>query len=132
MVVMFEIVVPGVEAFVVSKGSIGCHGSPGNEGAQRGESHLSVKRRVDAALRTEARKLRADDTQFLRARYHVAVARRIVRDRRVDIEAIDRRFRIGGPLLARQLAARGNDRRGQINGAGILPAWATEPRFRFT
>ena len=53
---------------------------------------------------------------------HVAVRRRVGRDRRIDVEAIDRRFRIGGECFARQRAVGGDDRRRQIDVAGIALA----------
>ena len=104
---MFEIILPGIEHIVVTKGQINRHNSAGEEGAQRGQGHLAVKRRVDAALRTEAGKLGADNVQFLRAGDHVAVGRRVVGDSGIHIEAIDRRFglaahfsRVSLPLAA--------------------------------
>ena len=57
----------------------------------------------------KSRELRAHDVQFRGVGVHVAVGGRIRRDRRVDVEAVDRRIRIGGPRFVRELAIRGND-----------------------
>ena len=127
VVVVFEVIAPRIEHVVVDEDSIGRHGIARQQSSQRRQRDLPVKRREGTALRREPRKLRADYAFFFRPGNHVAVPRRVVRDRRVHVEAVNRRLRIRGPRLARHLAVCRDDRCRQVNRAGILPLGPAEP-----
>src|SRR2546423_335886 len=109
IVVMFEIVIPRSDYIIISEGSIYSHWLACDSGPKRGQRHLPVERRVDAALRAESRELRSHHCFLFRSSDHVAVGRRVIRDCWVYIEAINRRIRIWGPCFARQFTIRGND-----------------------
>ncbi len=127
LVVMFQVVIPGIEHVVVGQGTVHGHRRAAKEGPQRREGDLAVHGRIDPALRSKAGKLRAHHAFFFRTRDHIAVAGGIGRDCGIDVEAIDRRVRVGGPGFARQFAAGGDDGRGHVNGTGVLPAGTAEP-----
>ncbi len=131
LVVVLQVVVERVLHIVVLKALVERHGRARREHpAEADERDLAVHRRIRLARRGEARELLADDVGLRRIRVHVAVRRLIGRHRRIDVEAIDRRLRIGSPRFARQLAVGGNDRRRVIDRARVLAAGTAEPRFR--
>src|SRR5262249_12566396 len=65
--------------------------------------------------------------QLFGAGVHVAVRRWIIGDGWINIEAIDRGFRICGPFLNRQLTVRCNDCGREIYCARILAAGTAQP-----
>src|SRR5205085_10681998 len=127
---MLKVILPGIAHVVVDEFPVSRQRLAGERGTQRRQRHLPVERRVDAAYRAEARELLADDVLLLRPCGHVAVGRRVVRDRGVDVEAIDRRLWVCLPGLARQLAVGGDGGGGHIGSAGVLATGAAEPRLR--
>jgi hypothetical protein len=124
---LLQIVVPGVEHVVVRELSIHRDRFAGNDRAQRRQRDLPVQRRIDAAHRREARELLRDHVLLFRPGDHVAVAALIERDGGIDVEAIDRRIFRRLEFFLRELAARRDDRRVEIDGTGILAARSAQP-----
>ena len=124
VVIVIDIVLPGVAHIVVlepARKRSACAGA-GEKTPKSGQRDLPVHRSVRTALRSEARELLTDDIHFGRIGSHVAVRRRIGRYGRINVEAIDRRLRVGSPFLLRQLAIGSDDRGREIDIAGIMMA----------
>ena len=131
VVVVRQIMVPRVAHVVVLHPSLerGASAAAGEQPLQPRERHLTVQRSVRPAFRSEARELLLDDVQLRRVRVHVAVRRRVGRDRRIDVEAVDRGVRIGGPRFLREFAVGGDHGGAVIDRAGILPSGPAQPRL---
>src|SRR5215471_1641491 len=128
-VVVLEVIVPRVKHIVVSKHAINLHRPAGNDGSQSRQSDLPVQRGIGPTHRTESSKLRADNRFLFRTRHHIAVAGRVVRYRRIHIEAINRCVRIWRPVLPRELAICRDHCGAQVDRARILSARPAQPRL---
>ena len=127
LIVMGQIIVPGRQHVIIGHLAIGRDRPAGHEGAQGGQGDLPVHRREQTAFRPEAGELLLDDALLFRADDPIGIAAGLGRDRRIDIKAIDRRFRVGREGFMRQRAVGGNDGGRQIDRAGILPAGPAQP-----
>src|SRR6266567_2518302 len=128
---MLEIVFPCIQNIGVGQRPVDRHWAAGHHGSKRGESDLTIERRINTAARSKARQLRVHYALFFRARSHVTVRRWVVGNRGINIKTVDRRLGVGLPSLMRQLAVSGDDGRLQINGAGVLASGAAEPGIVF-
>ncbi len=109
VIVAGEIAVPRVEDVAVRRFKVGS--AP--LAAQPRDRHLPVHRRVQAAARPESRELHQRGVLLLGTDRHVAVRRRLARDRRVDVEAVHRSVGVARVRAVSDAAVRRDHRRGE-------------------
>ncbi len=127
VIVMRQIFPPRIAHIVVGEHAVGRDRLARHELRQRRKRHLTIHRRVDPALGGKARDLVDHHILLAGAGDHVAVGRRLRRDRGINIKAIDRRIGIRGPFLDRLAAVGIHHRRGLVHRARIGAAGAAEP-----
>ena len=125
LVVVVQVIGPRIQHVVVADpayGRIVCarHRLSGLSGAERREGELAVERGEEPAFGAQPGELHLHDVDFFGAGDHVADHARIVRDRRIDVEAVDRRLGIGLERLKRFRSVRLHNGGRKVDGAGIV------------
>ena len=128
-VVMCKVVSPRRAHILIWKLEIHRERLVSEHGLEARDRHLTVDWRERPADRGEGRELLRDRPFLARPARHAAVAARIFRDGRIDVEAVDRRrrVRLQNPSSAGAVAL--HDRCDHGRGAEVGPARAAEPGF---
>src|SRR5471030_26535 len=127
LVVILQIIPPGGEHVAINESAVHRNGLTAHDAAQASQGDLPIHWSIGPAYRCEARELLLDRTPFASAWNQAAIAVRVIGNRRVDVEAVDRGCRIRFPALARHAAIPGDDRAAQVAGANVLSAGPAQP-----
>lgn len=129
VVVVGDVLLPGVEDVTVGERGIDRNRRRSPElGDQRRQRDLTIDRREDAADRSQTCRLLADNEQLLvRTRHQIAVAARVGRDRRVDVEAVELRMARGLPPLHLRVSVGLDDGGVEVVVAHVVDVGTAEP-----
>jgi hypothetical protein len=127
-VVLRDVVLPRVDDVGVRQVAVDRDGRAAQDADQPGERHLAVDGREQAADLAEPGGLLPHDEELLvGARDEIAVAGRIGRDGRVDVEAVDLRLARRAPALRLHTPVRAHDRRLEVDVADVVHVGPAEP-----
>ena len=128
VIVVGEVFAPGSLDVLIGQVPVGVSYRLAHQhGRQRGQGDLTIHGRVEAALGAEAGELAQHYVGLRRLDRHGRVGARVGGNGGIDVEAVDRRVRIGVEALNGRRPVGLDDRRVEVDSAGVVAPRPAKP-----